>query len=80
MDWTISNGVATFEVAGYTDGNTAWARGPYNVVTNATGVGQTSLDDPVLRGDHVVARVTNVAPPASFCGIQAMPAAPNAPA
>ncbi len=76
-DFTIENGVTTFEIQGWTSGTSGWGSGPYNVVASgALGV-PSALDDPILTGDHMLIRTTTVAPPAAVCGLQAMPATPT---
>jgi hypothetical protein len=76
-DFTIENGVTTFEIQGWTSGVSAWGVGPYNVVASGAAGVPSSLDDPILTGDHMLIRTTTVAPPAAVCGLAAMPAAPT---
>ncbi len=76
-DFTVENGPTNFEVQGWTKGGGGWGVGPYNVVASGAAGAPSSLEDPLLAGEHLLARVTTVAPPAAVCGAQAMPAAPT---
>lgn len=77
-DFTIENGPATFEIAGWTDGSSEWGTGPYNVVRSGAGNTPSALEDALTADDHMLVRITTVAPPAAVCGFQAMPVAPTA--
>lgn len=74
--FTLENGAATFVINGWTDGVTGWGAGPYNVVAGAALGAASSLIDPVIAGDHMLAFLTTVDPPAASCGTQPMPASP----
>lgn len=76
-DWTIENGVTTFEVEAWTSGQVGWLKGPYNVVASGAAGVPSELDDAILANDHVLMRTTTVAPPAAVCGYQALPATPT---
>jgi hypothetical protein len=76
-DFTIENGPTNFEIQAWTENGSRWGSGPYNVVRSGPGGTPSSLEDPVDPDDHMLFRVTTVAPPAAVCGLQAMPAAPT---
>lgn len=76
-DFTVENGPTTFEVQGWTEGSGQWLKGPFNVVASGAGGVPSELDDPLTINDHLLLRVTTVAPPAAQCGYQIMPAAPT---
>lgn len=62
----------TFSMTGaFTKGGNAWGTGPYNVVLDGGVAAElpTALD-PL---DHLLLMETGVTPPASVCGLQAMP-------
>jgi hypothetical protein len=65
-DITIENAAATFQTTGYTQGNSAWGVGPYDVIGSPAGPLDVAID-PV---DHALIRLTDVAPPAAVCGSQ----------
>lgn len=70
-DFTIENGPVTFPMLASTAGaNTpGWGRGPYNVVPIDVGGTPGILPAPgVLAGEHLLQRLTTVAPPACACG------------
>lgn len=68
----IENGSTTFEVQAWTQGNSGWGSGPYNVVLDGTG-NPAPLDDPILGNEHSLLRLTQVPPPDAFCGSLPMP-------
>lgn len=74
-DITIENGVTTWELQAWTADPAGWGVGPYNVVASGTAGAPSSLEDPLTSGDHMVVRLTTVAPPAAVCGIGPMPVA-----
>jgi hypothetical protein len=76
-DFTVENGPTTFEINGWTKSSTGWGTGPYNVVRSGAADTPSALEDPITDEDHLLVRVTTVAPPAAVCGYQAMPAAPT---
>lgn len=76
-DFTVENGPTTFEIQAWTDASDGWGVGPYNVVRSGPGDTPSSLEDPITSEDHMLVRVTTVAPPAAVCGYQAIPAAPT---
>ena len=72
------NAVTFSLTSSFTKGGNQWGRGPYNVMTDPEGGGAgiagpgllpTALD-PL---DHLLLVETGIAPPASVCGLQAMP-------
>lgn len=65
-DLTIENGAATFQTTGYTEGNSGWGFGPYNVIGNPA----RKLDVIIGANDHALIRTTEVAPPTAVCGAQ----------
>lgn len=65
-DITIENATATFQTTGYTQGNSTWGVGPYDVVGTPAG----PLVVPIGATDHALVRLTDVAPPAALCGAQ----------
>ena len=67
-DFSIENAEVTFTVSGAAtlDGN-RWGRGLFNAVSNATG-DPALLVDPLTSTDHLLAIITGMAPPASYCG------------
>lgn len=76
-DFTVENGPTTFEVQAWTESGPNWGSGPYNVVAAGAAGVPSSLKVPISSLDHMLLRLTTVAPPASACGFQAMPAAPT---
>lgn len=76
-DFTVENGPTTFEIQGWTESSDGWGVGPYNVVRSGAANVPSSLEDPLTDDDHLLVRVTTVAPPAAVCGFQVMPAAPT---
>lgn len=76
-DFTIEDGPTTFEVQGWTESGGEWGAGPYNVVASGAGGVPSALEDPLTTDDHLLMRVTTVAPPAAVCGTGVMPAAPT---
>lgn len=62
----ISAAAATFQTTGYTQGNSGWGVGPYDVI----GSPPAPLTDPVGPLTHAVIRTTPVAPPVDACGAQ----------
>ncbi len=67
-DITIENANATFSTTGYTEGNSGWGVGPYNVIHNPA----TPLDVAIDAIDHALIRTTEVPPPAAVCGAQVL--------
>lgn len=67
-DITIENAAATFQTTGYTQGNSGWGTGPYDVIGSPAG----PLDVTIGTTDHALLRVTEVAPPAAVCGAQTL--------
>lgn len=76
-DFTVENGPTTFEIQGWTESGPNWGSGPYNVVAAGAAGVASSLKVPMSSLDHMLIRLTTVAPPASACGYQTMPAAPT---
>lgn len=63
----------TFSMTGaFTKGGNGWGVGPYNVVLD--GSDPAPLPTALDPGDHLLLMETCVSPPASVCGLQAMPA------
>lgn len=77
-DFTVMNGPTLFEIDGWSDSGAGWGSGPYNVVAAGTAGAASALKVPMSATDHALIRLTTVAPPASACGYQVMPAAPTA--
>lgn len=67
-DITIENANATFSTTGYTEGNSGWGVGPYNVVGSPAAPLSVAID----AIDHALIRTTEVAPPAAVCGAQVL--------
>jgi hypothetical protein len=65
-DVTIENATATFQTTGYTEGNSGWGVGPYDVI----GSPAAPLDVAISAIDHALIRTTVVAPPTAVCGAQ----------
>jgi hypothetical protein len=62
----------TFSMTGaYTKGGNNWRKGPYNVLLN--GSTASTLPTALDPLDHLLLTETCVTPPASVCGLQAMP-------
>lgn len=68
-DITVANEVSTFQTTGYTEGDSGWGVGPYDVI----GSPAAPLDVAIAAIDHALIRVTPVAPPAALCGAQIIP-------
>lgn len=67
-DYTIENGPASFTIKANTKSNSLWGTGPYNVVAQDAQLTAGVLLDPVLEGDHLYHRLTEIAPPTVQCG------------
>ncbi len=68
-DFTVENDAISFTVTGAaTKTGGGWGVGPYNVVRSG-GV-PSPLGSPILSGDHLLVKYTDVAPPPPFCGTQ----------
>jgi hypothetical protein len=66
-DFTIENDAISFTVTGaQTKTGSGWGVGPYDVVR--TGGNAAPLGSPIVSGDHLLVRYTDVAPPPAFCG------------
>lgn len=65
-DITIENAVVTFSTTGYTEGNSGWGVGPYDVIHDPA----APLDVAITAIDHALIRTTEVAPPTAVCGAQ----------
>jgi hypothetical protein len=66
-DFTIENDAISFTVTGaQTKTGSGWGVGPYDVVR--TGGDPAPLTSPIVSGDHLLVRYTDVAPPPAFCG------------
>lgn len=65
---TIAAAAATFQTTGYTQGNSGWGVGPYDVVGSPAG----PLADPIGPLTHALIRTTPVAPPTDACGAQTL--------
>lgn len=66
-DFTVENDAISFTVTGAaTKTGSGWGTGPYDVIR--TGGNAAPLDKPIEKGDHLVVRYTDVAPPPVFCG------------
>jgi hypothetical protein len=76
-DFTVENGPTTFEIQAWTESGPNWGAGPYNVVAAGAAGVPSALKVPMSSLDHMLIRLTTVAPPASVCGYQSMPAAPT---
>ena len=69
-DFTIENDAISFTVTGaQTKTGSAWGVGPYDVV-RAGGV-PAPLPGPIVSGDHLLVRYTDVAAPPAFCSTPA---------
>ena len=67
-DFTIENGAVTFQVTNVvTKDGSAWAEGPYNVVTDALG-DPAGLQEPIQNDGHMHVQLTTMAPPATTDG------------
>lgn len=73
-DVTIENGAATFQTNGYTQGNSGWDTGPFEVI--GTNAAPTVLDDPIGATDHALLRIVHVTPPTPVCGAQVLTSSP----
>lgn len=68
-DFTVENGAISFTVTGAaTKTGSGWGVGPYDVVRGAAG--PQPLETPIVKGDHLLVRYTDVAPPPPACGTQ----------
>lgn len=67
-DITFENGTATFTTNGYTEHNSGWGVGPYNVIGSPAG----PLDVAISSVQHALLRTTVVAPPTAVCGAQTL--------
>ena len=68
-DFTVENAAISFTVTGAaTKTGSGWGVGPYNVVRGAGG--PQPLEKPIVKGDHMLVRFTDVAPPTGVCGTQ----------
>lgn len=65
-DFTVENGISTFQTTGYTEGNPGWGVGPYDVIGSPAG----PLDVAMAAIDHALIRTTVVEPPTAVCGAQ----------
>lgn len=73
-DITVENGASTFTVSGWTKAGGAWGTGPYDVVPEDADNTPGPLDEPIGPADHLLTRLTTIAPPDPECGAQDMPA------
>lgn len=71
-DITVGNATVTVQSTGYTEGNSGWASGPWDVIGDP--LTPTPLTDPIASNEHALLRVTEVPPPTAVCGSQAIPA------
>ncbi len=67
-DIQIQNGTTTFTSNGYTEHNSGWGVGPYDVIGSPAG----PLDVAISSVQHALLRTTVVAPPAAVCGAQTL--------
>jgi hypothetical protein len=66
-DFTIENDAISFTVTGaQTKTGSGWGVGPYDVIR--VGNDPSPLTDPIVSGDHLLVRYTDVAPPPAYCG------------
>jgi hypothetical protein len=77
-DFTIENAPTQYQIQAWTLDGTGWQKGPYNVVNDGAAGVPSALRTALNSRDHLLKRATYVAPPASACGLQALPAAPTA--
>lgn len=68
-DITVENSNLTFQTMGYTEGNSGWGVGPWDVIGTPAG----PLDEAMAADEHALIRTTCVAPPAAVCGAQEIP-------
>lgn len=66
-DVTIENGAATLEIAGYTEGQSQWSTGPWDVI--GTNQSPTPLGVAIASNQHWLMRTTCVSPPDAECGV-----------
>jgi hypothetical protein len=63
---TVENAAATFQTTGYTQSNSGWGVGPWDVIHDPA----APLDEAIAADEHALLRTTCVAPPVSVCGAQ----------
>lgn len=69
-DFTIQNDAINFTVTGYTRGNGAWGKGPYDVVAqDAMNVAGPLIDD-LPSNAHAHLQWTSIPAPEPFCGCE----------
>ena len=72
-DVTIENGAATFPVTSFTKGSGGWGEGPYDVVPTDAENTPGRLATPMGPKEHMLMRLTTIAPPDISEGCEDMP-------
>lgn len=73
-DIVVENAAATFTTTGYTEANSQWGLGPWDVIGDPA----APLDVAIAANQIALLRKTCVAPPTAVCGSQAVPS-PSSP-
>jgi hypothetical protein len=72
-DISIENGAATFSVASFTRGAGGWGVGPYDVVPSDALNTAAPLDVAMAADEHLLMRLTTIAPPTAACDFGTTP-------
>ena len=70
---TIENGAATFSVSSFTRGAGGWGVGPYDVVATNSDNDAGPLSVAMAQDEHLLMRLTTIAPPDDDCAFETTP-------
>lgn len=68
-DLVVENANMTFATSGYSEANSPWGVGPWDVIGDPA----APLDDAIASDEHLLFRTTCAAPPAAVAGAQEIP-------